>query len=146
MPPSDARPNILLVMFDQMAALSLPVYGHPVVQAPNLTRLAARGTVFESAYCASPLCSPARFAMLTGRLPSRFGAYDNAAELPAGVPTVLHHLRKAGVKVAGFSIITNLGAGMGDAPLSHEQTMTMAASAAGALRRLLNRMIADWDA
>ncbi len=98
MPPSDARPNILLVMFDQMAALSLPVYGHPVVQAPNLTRLAARGTVFESAYCVSPLCSPARFAVLTGRLPSRFGAYDNAAELPAGVPTVLHHLRKAGYR------------------------------------------------
>ncbi len=54
--------------------------------------------------------------------------------------------RQAGVKVAGFSIITNLGAGMGDAPLSHEQTMTMAASAAGALRRLLNHMIADWYA
>jgi choline-sulfatase len=94
----DKRPNILFVMFDQMAALSLPVYGHPVVRAPHMARLAARGTVFENAYCASPLCSPARFAMLTGRLPSRIGAYDNAAELPAGVPTVLHHLRNAGYR------------------------------------------------
>ena len=94
----DKRPNILLVMFDQMAALSLPVYGHPIVQAPHMARLAARGTVFETAYCASPLCSPARFAMLTGRLPSRIGAYDNAAELPASVPTFLHHLRHSGYR------------------------------------------------
>ena len=85
-------------MFDQMAALSLPVYGHPTVQAPHMTRLAARGTLFENAYCASPLCSPARFAMLTGKLPSRIGAYDNAAELGASVPTLLHHLRNEGYR------------------------------------------------
>jgi purine nucleotide phosphorylase len=52
--------------------------------------------------------------------------------------------RQVGMKVAGFSIITNLGAGMGDAPLSHEQTMKVAAGAAVDLRRLLNRMIAGW--
>jgi choline-sulfatase len=98
MPRPDKRPNILLVMFDQMAALSLPVYGHPVVQAPHMARLAARGTVFENAYCASPLCSPARFAMLTGKLPSRIGAFDNATELPASVPTILHRLRNAGYR------------------------------------------------
>jgi choline-sulfatase len=98
MPRSDPRLNILFVMFDQMAALSLPVYGHPVVQAPHIVRLAARGTLFENAYCASPLCSPSRFAMLTGRLPSRIGAYDNATELPASVPTLLHHLRNAGYR------------------------------------------------
>ena len=92
---ADKRPNILFVMFDQMAALSLPVYGHPVVQAPHMTRLAARGTLFENAYCASPLCSPSRFAMVSGKLPSRIGAYDNAAELPASVPTLMHLLRNA---------------------------------------------------
>jgi purine nucleotide phosphorylase len=52
--------------------------------------------------------------------------------------------RQVGMKVAGFSIITNLGAGMSDAPLSHEHTMKIADEAAGQLRRLLNRMIADW--
>ena len=88
--------NILFVVFDQMAALSLPAYGHGVAKTPHLDALARRGTVFENAYCASPLCSPARFAMLTGRLPSRIGAYDNAAELPSSVPTLLHHLRRAG--------------------------------------------------
>lgn len=91
-------PNILVVMFDQMAALSLPSYGHPVVKAPNLARLAKRGTLFENAYCTAPLCSPSRFGMLTGMRPSRFGAYDNAAELPAEIPTFLHHLRGAGYR------------------------------------------------
>ena len=85
---SRKRPNILFVMFDQMAALSLPVYGHPVVRAPHLSALARRGTVFENAYCAAPLCSPSRFGMLTGRLASRFGGFDNGAELPAEVPAI----------------------------------------------------------
>src|SRR5262249_55960143 len=93
-----ARPNILFVMFDQMSALSLPAYGHPVVKTPHLDSVVRRGTVFENAYFSSPLCSPALFAMLTGLLPSRIGAYDNAAELPSSIPTLLHHLRAAGYR------------------------------------------------
>jgi choline-sulfatase len=92
------KPNILFVMFDQMAALSLPVYGHPLVRMPNLERLARRGTVFENAYCNAPLCSPARFALMTGRLPSEIGAYDNAAELPSDQPTWAHDLRGRGYR------------------------------------------------
>ncbi len=91
-------PNILLVMFDQMAALSLPCYGHPVVRAPHLGAVAAAGVVFERAYCNAPLCSPSRHAMMTGRLASRVGVYDNAAELPAAAPTFLHYLRAAGYR------------------------------------------------
>ena len=90
------RPNIVLLMADQLAAQWLPAYGHDVVDAPHLDRLASEGVVFESAYCASPLCTPSRAALLTGRLPSRTGVYDNAAELPASTPTVVHHLRAAG--------------------------------------------------
>jgi choline-sulfatase len=89
-------PNILLIMVDQLAAGWLPAYGHPVVQAPSLTALARDGVVFESAYCPSPLCLPSRAGLLTGKLPSRIGAYDNAAELPASSPTVAHHLRSHG--------------------------------------------------
>jgi choline-sulfatase len=91
-------PNILLVMFDQMSAQSLPCYGHVVVKAPHLHGLAERGVVFENAYCNSPLCSPSRFAMMTGQLPSRIGAHDNAAELNAGVPTFAHCLRALGYR------------------------------------------------
>src|SRR4051812_35006324 len=95
---SVGRPNVLFVMFDQMAALSLPIYGHPIVRMPNLERLARRGTVFENAYCNAPLCSPARFALMSGRRPSEIGAYDNAAELPSDQPTWAHDLRDRGYR------------------------------------------------
>ncbi|MDX6599279.1 MAG: choline-sulfatase [Gaiellales bacterium] len=94
------RRNVLLVMADQLAAAHLPAYGNAVVHAPRLSALAAEGAVFESAYCASPLCAPSRFALLTGRRPSQIGAYDNAAELPAGTPTIAHVLRADGYDTA----------------------------------------------
>jgi choline-sulfatase len=83
-------------MADQLAAQWLPAYGHPTVQTPTLDALAEDGVVFESAYCASPLCAPSRAAMLSGQLPSRIEVYDNAAELRASVPTIAHRLRAAG--------------------------------------------------
>jgi choline-sulfatase len=89
-------PNVLLILADQLAAGWLPAYGHAIVQAPALDALARDGVVFESAYCASPLCAPSRAALLTGRLPSRIGVYDNGAELRASEPTVTHRLRAAG--------------------------------------------------
>jgi choline-sulfatase len=90
------RPNILLLMVDQLAASWLPPYGHDVVKAPRIEALAGDGVVFENAYCPSPLCAPSRASLLTGRLPSRTGVYDNAAELRASEPTVMHRLRAAG--------------------------------------------------
>ncbi len=92
------QPNILIVMVDQLAPRFLPIHGHPLVKAPNLERLAARGTVFESAYCNSPLCSPSRTAFMTGALPSRTGGYDNAAEFRADIPTFAHYLRRLGYR------------------------------------------------
>ncbi len=90
------RPNLLLILVDQLAAAWLPSYGHPVVQSPAISALARDGVVFDSAYCPSPLCAPSRASMLTGRLPSRTGVYDNGAELPAATPTLAHHLRAHG--------------------------------------------------
>ena len=92
------RPNILFLMADQMAAPALPIYGHKLVKAPHLTALAEAGVVFENAYCNFPICAPSRFSMLSGRLPSRIGAFDNACEFPAAVPTVAHHLRAQGYR------------------------------------------------
>jgi choline-sulfatase len=90
------RPNVLLLMADQLAAGWLPAYGHAAVHAPNLTDLAERATVFESAYCPAPLCAPSRAGLLSARLPSRAGVFDNAAEMPASLPTVTHQLRADG--------------------------------------------------
>jgi choline-sulfatase len=96
----DSPPCFLVLMADQLAASWLPAYGHPVVQTPHLDGLASGATVFDRAYCAYPLCAPSRAAMLTGRLASSLGVYDNAAELPATVPTVAHALRAAGYHTA----------------------------------------------
>jgi choline-sulfatase len=91
-------PNVLLIMVDQLAAQWLPAYGHSVVHAPALSALAGEGVVFDAAYCASPLCAPSRAAMLSGRRASGIGVFDNAAELPASVPTLAHVFRAAGYR------------------------------------------------
>ena len=93
-----AQPHILLVMADQLAASAVPAYGNGVVRAPHLERLGDEGVVFERALCASPLCVPSRASLMTGLLPSRTGAIDNAGVLPAPVPTFAHHLRAAGYR------------------------------------------------
>ena len=95
---SSRAPNILVVMADQLTPTALPFHGNPVVQAPHLARLASEGVVFDAAYCASPLCAPARQGLLTGLLPSRFDGFDNASELPSEIPTVAHGLRAAGYR------------------------------------------------
>ncbi len=92
------RTNILVVMVDQLNPAFLPIHGHPLVQAPVLSALAARGAVFDNAYCNAPLCSPSRTAFMTGCLPSRTGGYDNAAEFRADVPTFAHYLRRMGYR------------------------------------------------
>jgi choline-sulfatase len=92
------KQNFLLIMADQLAAGALPFLGHSPVKAPNLARLAAEGVSFRSAYCNSPLCAPSRFSMLSGRLPSRIGAYDNACEFSSTTPTIAHHLRLGGYR------------------------------------------------
>lgn len=92
----NTRPNILYIMADQLAANALSAYGHPLVKTPNLDRIAARGTVFENAYCNNPICASSRFSMMSGQWSSRIGAFDNAAEFPASVPTFAHYLRSLG--------------------------------------------------
>lgn len=90
------QPNILLIMADQLVPFLIGAYGHPVVQTPNLDRLAAEGIRFDAAYTPYPLCAPARAALLTGRYASRFGCFDNAALFPADQPTLAHYLTNAG--------------------------------------------------
>ncbi|MDG9885082.1 choline-sulfatase [Pseudomonas sp. GD04058] len=92
--------NILFIMADQMAAPLLPIYGPSPIKMPNLERLAAEAVVFDSAYCNSPLCAPSRFTLVSGQLPSKIGAYDNAADFPADIPTYAHYLRCLGYRTA----------------------------------------------
>jgi choline-sulfatase len=72
-----SRPNFVFIRSDQHIGNVLGVDGHPLIQTPNL-RLARAGIRFTNAYCNSPLCAPARAALLSGRFPSDVGSYCNA--------------------------------------------------------------------
>jgi choline-sulfatase len=95
-----ARPNILILMVDQLNGTLFPDGPADWLHAPNLRRLAARSARFANAYTASPLCAPARASFMSGQLPSRTRVYDNAAEFASSIPTYAHHLRRAGWQTA----------------------------------------------
>ena len=92
------KPNLLIVVADQLAAPFLPAYGHPVVKTPNIDRLAREGVVFENMSSNSPLCAPARATFMSGLLSSNTGVYDNAAEFRSSIPTFAHYLRLEGYR------------------------------------------------
>lgn len=90
------KPNILVIMADQLTPFLLGAYGHPNIKTPNIDRLASEGTCFNSAYTASPICVPARAGFMTGRYTSRIGCNDNGDSFPALTPTFAHYLTNAG--------------------------------------------------
>lgn len=95
------KPNIVYIMADQLAAPLLKMYNdQSQIKTPNLDALAAKSVQFDSAYCPSPLCAPSRMSMITGQLPLKIGAYDNAAQISSDVPTYAHYLRLAGYHTA----------------------------------------------
>jgi choline-sulfatase len=98
--PRKGPPNIIFVMADQMTPFMTGPYGQKIAHTPHIDSLARMGTVFENAYCNSPLCVPSRMSMFSGRLPSRIGAYDNASEFTCHTPTFAHYLRRAGYRTA----------------------------------------------
>ena len=65
------RPNVLLILVDDMRFDAMSNAGHPYLKTPNLDQLAADGVVFDRAYVTSPLCGPSRASIFTGNLPSR---------------------------------------------------------------------------
>jgi len=95
---TQTRPNVLVVMYDQINPTALGCYGNPAVQSPTIDALAADGVVFDAAYTNSPLCTPARYCMMTGQLPSTTRGYDNAAYLASTIPTFAHYARATGYR------------------------------------------------
>src|SRR6478609_3998767 len=68
---ADERPNIVVILADDLGVNDLHCYGRDEHQTPNLDRLAKEGARFTTAYCAQPICSPSRAALMTGKAPSR---------------------------------------------------------------------------
>ena len=90
------RPNILLIMSDEHDPAVTGCYGHPLVQTPNLDRLAAGGVLFENAYCNNPICVPSRMSFLTGKYASDVNVFDNGSPLAPDIPTFAHYLEASG--------------------------------------------------
>jgi arylsulfatase A-like enzyme len=70
------NPNILFILSDDQGAWAMGNAGTRSLRTPSLDRLAEKGTKFENFFCASPVCSPARASILTGRVPSAHGVHD----------------------------------------------------------------------
>jgi choline-sulfatase len=94
------KPNILILMVDQLTGTLFPDGPADFLHAPHLKALAKRSARFAANYTASPLCAPGRASFMSGQLPSRTRVYDNAAEFPSSIPTFAHHLRAAGYRTA----------------------------------------------
>ncbi len=70
------QPNILFILTDDQGPWALGCAGNDEIVTPHLDQLADSGMRFENFFCTSPVCSPARASILTGRIPSQYGIHD----------------------------------------------------------------------
>jgi arylsulfatase A-like enzyme len=92
------RLNFLCIIADQMRADHMGCAGNPVIQTPNLDRLAASGVRFARAHVNNPLCMPSRATLFTGLTPRAHGVRTNGIPLDRRFPTMPHALSEAGCR------------------------------------------------
>ncbi|QDV56375.1 Arylsulfatase [Rosistilla oblonga] len=99
---SDAtgKPNLVLIIADDMNWNDCGAYGHPAIRTPNIDRLASEGLLFQHAYLTTNSCSPSRASILTGRYPHNTAAEQLHWPLPAGTATLAEQLRRRGYYTA----------------------------------------------
>lgn len=103
-------PNVLLITIDDLRP-QLGCYGDRYARTPNIDRLAARGTVFERAYCQQALCGPSRSSFLTGLRPETLGIYDIETHFRSKVPDVVtlpQYFKNHGYYTRGFQKVFHL--------------------------------------
>ena len=101
--PSE-RPNVVIILCDDLGYGDVACQGHPVLETPNLDRFANEGLRLTAMYAAAPMCSPSRAGLLTGRSPHRCGIFD---WIPHDGTSNVHLLRNeftiaTGLKNAGY--------------------------------------------
>ncbi|MEI6871047.1 MAG: sulfatase-like hydrolase/transferase, partial [Verrucomicrobiota bacterium] len=113
---ADKKMNVLFVAVDDLRP-EAGCYGNPVVQTPNLDRLAKQGTIFTQAYVSQAVCSPSRTAVLTGLRPDTTRVWDLETHFRVAQPdavTLPQHFKNNGYFVQGMGKIYH--GGFDDAP------------------------------
>ncbi|MBT3481047.1 MAG: sulfatase [Opitutales bacterium] len=99
---AEDRPNILLILADDLGYEDLGFQNSPEIQSPNLDRLAANGIRFTDAHTTASVCSPSRAGLMTGRYQQRFGHEANVPPTPHGMDlneiTLGQKMRQAGYR------------------------------------------------
>ena len=93
------RPNVMLVIGDDMTWHDCEPYGSGDVKTPNMSRLAAEGMCLDAMFTATAMCAPTRQQLYTGMYPVRNGAYPNHSKVYGGVRSIVHYLRDRGYRV-----------------------------------------------
>jgi len=96
------NPNILLIFSDQHRYDVMGCAGHPLVQTPNLDRIAEEGARFTRAWCQSPVCQPSRASLITGWYTEQLGMFGNTGDFDRQWPTVMQALQSAGYETASI--------------------------------------------
>ena len=91
--------NLLFILSDQHQAAAMGCAGHPLVQTPNLDRLAASGTRFNNAYTNCAICVPARAALATGKYVHQIGNWDNGIPYDGSEKSWMHRLKESGYQI-----------------------------------------------
>jgi arylsulfatase A-like enzyme len=91
-------PNVILITTDQQRKDSLGCYGSDFVHTPNLDRLAEEGVTFDRAYCTSPVCTPSRATLFTGKYVSKHGAWNVGTSVPEDRNSLPHLMKKHGYR------------------------------------------------
>jgi choline-sulfatase len=110
-----ARPNILILISDQLAQRAIGAYGNRSGATPTIDALAAHGVRFENAYSNCPLCTPSRASFWSGRLPHQTGIVANGRQypnpsFPAHIPTLGELFAAAGYQTVHFGKTGDAGA------------------------------------
>src|SRR5436190_5807950 len=106
-----AKPNVLLIISDDLTATALSCYGNAICRTPNIDRLAAGGTRFTRAFCQGTYCGPSRASLLSGYYPHATGVLGYTSPRPAigERATWPQHFKNAGFYTARVSKIYHMG-------------------------------------